>query len=189
MNDMNGIVCNAEESVLIIIDIQTHLTAVMPAKVLARLQRNLGLLLNAARLLEVPVLATEQYPQGLGNLEADIVRLLPEGTRRHEKTSFSCTGSSTFCEDLESRNRKQVILTGMEAHVCVMQTALELCARDYQVFVAADAICSRHRESYETALLRLRSAGVCILDAESVAFEWLRDSKHEHFKAIQTFLR
>lgn len=181
--------CNAESSALIIIDIQTHLTAIMPAKVLARLQRNLGLLLNSAGLLNVPVLATEQYPQGLGNLEEDIVRMLPEGSGRYEKTSFSCTGSEDFCKDLQASDKKQIILAGMEAHVCVMQTALELKTMGYEVFIVADAICSRHRESYETALLRLRSAGIPILDAESVAFEWLRDSKHEHFKAIQAYLR
>lgn len=189
MTNESGTLCNVESSALVIIDIQTHLTAVMPAKVLARLQRNLGLLLNAAGLLNIPVLATEQYPQGLGNLEEDIVKMLPEGSGRYEKTSFSCTGSEAFCKDLAASGKKQVILAGMEAHVCVIQTALELTGMGYQVFVVADAICSRHRESYETALLRLRSENVSILDAESVAFEWLRDSKHEHFKAIQAFLR
>ncbi len=189
MSEETGHLCDVENSALIIIDIQTHLTAVMPAKVLARLQRNLGLLLNAARLLDVPVLATEQYPQGLGNLEEDIVRMLPESAGRYEKTSFACTGSEDFSRDLQASGKKQVIIAGMEAHVCVIQTALELKTQGYQVFVVADAICSRHRESYETALLRLRAANISILDAESVAFEWVRDSKHEHFKAVQSALR
>ncbi|MFT5134931.1 MAG: isochorismate hydrolase, partial [Gammaproteobacteria bacterium] len=129
------------------------------------------------------------YPAGLGNLEKDIVKLLPDDVRRYEKTSFSCTGADNFSADLEQCGRKQIMLAGMEAHICVMQTAIELLADDYQVYVVVDAICSRHRESYEIALTRLRSLGVTIIDTESVLFEWLRDSKNEHFKALQSLLR
>lgn len=190
MNKNNmSMLCEADSSALLVIDVQTHLTAIMPTKVLARLQRNMGLLLHAAKLLKIPVFATEQYPQGLGNLEEEIVNLLPEGSLRYEKTSFACTGADNFSADLKASGRKQVILAGMEAHVCVMQTAIELINDGYQVFVAADAICSRHRESYETALLRLHSSGVTVLDSESVLFEWMRDAKNEHFKALQTLLR
>ncbi len=181
--------CERDSSALLIIDVQTHLTAIMPAKVLARLQRNMGLLLNAAGLMDIPVFATEQYPKGLGNLEEEIANLLPEGSFRYEKTSFACTGAENFNADLKASGRKQIILAGMEAHICVMQTATELGNDGYQVFVVADAICSRHRESYETALLRLRNTGVTILDAESVLFEWMRDAKNEHFKTLQTLLR
>ncbi len=189
MTNNTDMLCDRDNSVLLIIDVQTHLTAVMPAKVLARLQRNMGLLLNAARLLEIPVFATEQYPQGLGNLEQEIVNLLPEGTRRYEKTSFSCAGADNFSTDLQASARKQIILTGMEAHVCVTQTAIELINDGYQVFVVVDAVCSRQRENYGTALERLRSSGAIILDAESVLFEWMRDSRNEHFKTLQKFLR
>lgn len=189
MNSNTALLCDKDNSALLVIDVQTHLTAIMPAKVLARLQRNMGLLLNAARLLDIPVFATEQYPQGLGNLEEDIVNLLPAGTRRYEKTSFSCTGADNFSADLNASKRKQVILAGMEAHVCVMQTAIELINDGYQVYIVVDAICSRHRESYETALARMGSSGATILDAESVLFEWMRDAKNEHFKTLQTLLR
>ncbi len=189
MSNENTAILEPENSVLVIIDIQTHLTAVMPAKVLARLQRNTGLLLNAAKTLDIPVFTTEQYPQGLGNIEPDIARLLPEGTKRYEKTSFSCTGADNFVADLAQLGRKQIILAGMEAHVCVMQTALQLMKLGYQVFVAADSICSRHRESYETALLRLRQAEVIITDAEAIMFEWIADAKHEGFKTLQALVR
>jgi nicotinamidase-related amidase len=190
MNNKNtSMLCDPDSSALLVIDVQTHLTAIMPAKVLARLQRNMGLLLTAARLYEIPVFATEQYPQGLGNLEEEIAKLLPEGSHRYEKTSFSCTGADNFSADLKASGRKQIILAGMEAHICVIQTAIDLVKDGYQVFVAADAICSRHRESYETALLRLRYSDVTVLDAESVLFEWMRDAKNEHFKTLQTLLR
>jgi len=184
-----SMLCESDSSALLVIDVQTHLTAIMPAKVLARLQRNMGLMLNAARLLEIPVFATEQYPAGLGNMEEEIANMLPKGSHKYEKTSFSCTGAENFNSDLEKSKRKQIIIAGMEAHICVMQTAANLVEQGYQVFVVADAICSRHRESYETALLRLRYLGVTILDAESVLFEWTRDAKNEHFKELQKLLR
>lgn len=181
--------CNSEQSVLIVIDIQTKLTATMPAKVLARLQRYTRVLINSAKTLEIPVFVTEQYPQGLGKLESDIVNLLPADAKVYEKTSFSCTDAAGFCDDLSSTGRKQVIITGMETHVCVLQTAIDLLSFDYQVIVVSDAVCSRHRESYETALSRLRQTGVVVANAESILFEWLRDARHEHFKTLQPLIR
>jgi len=181
--------CEAGNSVLVVVDIQSRLTAAMPAKVLARLQRNVTLLLQAAQRLRIPVFASEQNPQGLGPLEPDIVRLLPEGSKRYAKTAFSLAGDPEFPKDLKATGRRQVILTGMEAHICILQTALELEAAGYESFVVADAVCSRHRESYETALARIRQAGVTICDAESVLFEWLRDSRHEQFKPLQSLIR
>ncbi len=181
--------CDVETSALGIVDIQTHLTAVMPAKVLARLQRNAGLLIKAAGALNVPVFASEQYPQGLGNLEPDIAKLLPDTAMRYEKTCFSVTGADGFLENLSSSGRKQIILAGIEAHICVLQTAFLLLQAGYTVFVVADAVCSRHRESYETALERMRQAGVVISDAESVIFEWMRDARHPQFKQLQSLIR
>lgn len=181
--------CDESKSILLVVDVQTHLTAVMPAKVLARLQRNIGLLLNVAGMQNIPVLATEQYPEGLGLMEEAIIQLLPENTKRYTKTSFSCAGAENFVDDLKSSGRQQVIIAGMEAHICIMQTAIELLAENFDVYVVVDAICSRHRESYETALTRLRASGVCILDTEAVLFEWLRDAKNENFKSLQAMIR
>lgn len=180
--------CDADSSVLLVIDIQTKLTGVMPIKVLARLQRYTGVLIKSANALNIPVFVTEQYPKGLGNLEQDIDVLLADSARRYEKTSFSCAGVTDFLEDLSKSGRKQIILVGMEAHVCVLQTAVDLQTLGYRVFVVAEAVCSRHRESYETALNRMRQAGVIIVNAESVLFEWLRDAKHPQFKAVQSLI-
>ena len=180
--------CGADSSVLVVVDIQTKLTRVMPIKVLARLQRYTGVLIKAANALRIPILVTEQYPKGLGHLEQEISVLLADDARRYEKTSFSCAGTNDFVEALSGSGRKQVILVGMEAHVCVLQTALDLQALGYQIFVVADAVCSRHRESYETALSRMRQAGVIIVNAESVLFEWMRDAKHEQFKTVQSLI-
>ena len=186
--DLNPL-CVSDESALLIIDIQTHLTAVMPAKVLARLKRNTTLLLKAADILNIPVVATEQYPQGLGPLEPEIVEILPKSTNRIEKTCFSCVGADDFLETLNKLERKQIIIMGLEAHVCVLQTAIELLDNDYQVFVVIDGICSRHRENYEASLYRMRQSGIITCNAESVLFEWLRDSKHEHFKTLSKLVR
>ena len=183
-----SLTCDADASVVLVIDIQTKLTPVMPVKVLARVQRYTSLLLKSANLLDIPVFVTEQYPKGLGNLEPDISVLLGANSRKYEKTTFSCTGAGKFMEDLSRTNRKQIIIAGMEAHICVLQSALELLTAGYQVYVVADAVCSRHRESYETALSRLHQAGVSIVNAESVLFEWLRDARHEQFKTLQALV-
>lgn len=177
------------DSVLVIIDIQTKLTAVMPMKVLARLQRNTGLLLRAAKGLDVPVFASEQYPEGLGELEPDIVRLLPADAHRYRKTAFSLAAVPQFMADLAASGKRQVVLCGMEAHICVLQTAMDLLRAGYETFLVSDAVCSRQRESYEIALARLRDGGTVITDAEAVLYEWLGDAKHPQFKSLQSLLR
>ncbi len=189
MMKKNNLLCNAKNSLLVIVDIQTKLTSAMPMKVLARMQRNSGLLLKAADALNIPVIATEQYPQGLGPMESDIVTLLPNNTIRIEKTSFSCTGKEEFNEVLKESGREQIIIIGIEAHVCVLQTAMNLIAQGYSVFVVTDATCSRQRENYESAVQRMDNAGASICNSESVVFEWLGDSKHEQFKFLSALVR
>ena len=181
--------CDAGNSVLLVIDIQTELTAVMPVKVLARLQRNTGLLLNTAARLSLPVFATERSPEDLGIMEPEIRKLLPQAANLYKKTTFSCLGAKNFAGDLVSTKRKQAILVGMEAHVCILQTALDLHNRGYVVFVVADGVCSRQRENYETALRRLGRAGIIICDAESVLFEWIRGADEQLSREVQALLR
>ena len=182
-------ICDAGNSVLLVIDIQTELTSVMPVKVLARLQRNTGLLINTAFRLALPVFATERSPEDLGIMEPEIRKLLPQAANLYKKTTFSCLGAKNFAGDLTSTKRKQAILVGMEAHVCILQTALDLHNRGYVVFVVADAVCSRQRENYETALRRLGRAGIIICDAESVLFEWIRGADEQLSREVQSLLR
>ena len=181
--------CDAGNSALLVIDIQTELTAVMPVKVLARLQRNTGLLINTAARLSLPVFATERSPGDLGIMEPEIRKLLPQAANLYEKTTFSCLEAKNFAGDLTATKRKQAILVGMEAHVCILQTALDLHNRGYVVFVVADAVCSRQRENYETALRRLGRTGVVICDAESVLFEWIRGADEQLSREVQSLLR
>lgn len=181
--------CHADDSLLLIVDVQEKLTTVMPDKVVNRLRRNAGLLLQAASLFDVPVIATEQYPKGLGKLEDGLTALLPQGSSVYEKTAFSCLAAEGLTKQLSDSGRKQIIITGVEAHICVLQTALELADQDYIVFVVGDAVCSRNRENYENALQRLRHAGIVVIDSESVLFEWVKDAGHEHFKAISKLVQ
>ena len=180
--------CCSDNSQLVIVDVQKKLGQAMPTKVLNRVVLNTILLASGADLLAVPTLLTEQYPQGLGETDPNIIAALGKHVR-FEKTCFSATGAEGFLETLEKNARKQVVLVGMEAHVCILQSAISLHEAGYEVFVVEDAICSRRLENYQNALDRLRQAGIQVVSAESVTFEWLRDSTHEQFKAIQKSLR
>jgi nicotinamidase-related amidase len=177
------------DSVLVIVDLQERLAAAMVPVARTGVIRNARILLQAATRLGIPVLVTEQYPKGLGPTAAQIIEMLPEGTPRLEKTGFSCAGTEPFSTALEASGRTQVILAGMEAHVCVLQSALELRSVRQAVFVVEDACCSRNQEHHANAMHRLRAAGVIVTNTESVVFEWLRDARHEHFKAISARLR
>ncbi len=181
--------CDQKTSQLLVVDIQEKLGAAMPEKVLQRVVRNVVLLLNAAALLEIPVTASEQYPKGLGPTDPRIAQSLPPAGRRLEKTCFSCVGAAGFEPVLVDAGRPQVVVVGMEAHVCVLQTAIDLAAAGMQPFVVEDAMCSRRLENYQNALARLRQAGIMVTNAESVIFEWLRDARHDQFKAVSALLR
>lgn len=160
----------------------------MPEKVINRVIKNTALLADAAAVLGIPMILTEQYPRGLGPTLAP-VHAVAAKARRIEKTCFSCADSPEFEATCREAKRSQVILVGMEAHICILQTALDLHAAGLNVFVVEDGICSRRLENYENAIHRLRQAGVIVTNAESVVFEWVRDSRHEKFKTISALLR
>ena len=181
--------CHAALAVLVVIDLQQRLGDAMPGKVLNRVILNATLLVHTAGLLDLPVLHTEQYPQGLGATHPAIAAALPRTTRRFTKTAFSCCEVQDFSHALGATGRRQAVLVGMEAHICVLQSAFDLRAQGLDVFVVEDAICSRRLENYQNALDRLRQVDVQVVSAESVVFEWLGDASHPHFKAIQTLLR
>lgn len=179
----------ALDSVLVIVDMQTTLSSVMPENEAQSMHENTLSLLEAAKKLSIPVLITEQYPQGLGHTEIQINDALPDDAHLFDKTAFSCCGASGFMPTLEKTGRKQIILVGQEAHVCIMQTALDLTAQDYQVHVVEDAICARKTEHKFFALQRMQSQNIIITNYESVLFEWLRDASHPDFRAISGLLR
>lgn len=180
---------NTLDSVLVIVDMQTTLSSVMPENEAQAMLDNTLSLLEAAKKLSIPVLLTEQYPQGLGHTDVQIKDALPDSAHVFDKTAFSCCGASGFMPTLEKMGRKQVILVGQEAHVCVLQTALELTAHAYQVHIVEDALCSRRTEHKFFALQRMQTQNIVISNYESVLFEWLRDANHPDFRAISSLLR
>ncbi len=167
-----------EESVVVVIDVQDKLLRKIPQA--TNLVRNVGFLLDVARLLDIPCLATEQYPQGLGPTTAVLAQRLPVPPR--PKTMFSCCGAGTFLEELEMLRRPHVVITGMETHVCVSQTVLDLVRAGLHVYVPVDAVAARGTIDHDVALRRLERAGAVLTTVETVAFEWIRDAVHPRFK-------
>jgi nicotinamidase-related amidase len=174
------------KSQLLVVDMQERLVPAMvePAVMVSAC----GTLLQAANALQVPVLASEQYPKGLGHTVADLAPLIDPAKRR-EKVEFSCYANGAIKASLTGTGRRQVILAGVEAHVCVLQTALELVAADYAVFVVADAIASRRAESREIALRRMAEAGASLVTVEMVLFEWLRSAADPEFRNLSRLIR
>jgi len=181
--------CDATTSQLVIVDVQERLAAVIGAETVASITRGCNLLLETARILGVPVICTEQYPKGLGTTIAAISSHLPTDSTAIAKTCFSCAGMAEFRQALQSTGCKQVVLAGIESHVCILQTALQLVQQGYEVFVVEDAVGARHAVHHHNAMERLRQAGVIVSNSESVIFEWLRDAGHAQFKAISTLLK
>ncbi|MGR8929417.1 MAG: hydrolase [Gammaproteobacteria bacterium] len=178
-----------DDSVLVIVDMQTRLLKAMRSASAQIMLTNTEKLLSAAKLLKVPVLLTEQYPKGLGPTDETIAKLLNDTAPRFEKTAFSCCGSHEFNDALAATERRQVIICGLETHVCVLQTANDLQRQDYHVHVVEDAVCSRLDSHKSNALDRLRQRGITVTNHESVLFEWLRDARHPSFKTISALVR
>ena len=188
-----------ERAIVVVIDLQGRLVDLMhrPRMVIDGTAR----LLRLAQLFDLPVIVTEQYPRGLGptreEVEAVIEETDPDGrrTRRVEKDSFGCCGEPAFEEALAAARpelepaRQQVVVAGIEAHICVVQTVLDLLSRGTDVHVCWDCVSSRGEEYRRHALERMGGAGAQITNHESVAFELAGDKNHPQFKAVNRLLR
>jgi len=169
-------------SALLVIDLQESYRGKLHGeeRVIAAAQRVLG----AAALLGVPVIATEQYPKGLGRTREEIAGRLPPETVRFEKTSFSVMGAPGLREHLERLGRDQIAVVGIETHVCVNQSVHELLATGRSVHVLRDAVTARFPLEDETGFAKLVGAGAVPGSAEAAIFEWLRDARAPEFKAV-----
>ncbi|MEE9413464.1 MAG: isochorismatase family protein [Methylococcales bacterium] len=181
--------CNSEESLLLVIDIQQRLTTAMPDDQSQRMLRNTQILLQSAALLKIPVLATEQYPKGLGSTHKELQQHFTTNTLVFEKTDFSCCAANGFMNALLESARTQIIISGIETHICVLQTALQLKAKGFSVFVVEDATCSRLERHHANALARMQQHNIEITNHESVLFEWLGDAAHPDFKFLSSLIR
>lgn len=176
---------DSENSVLIIIDIQGRLADVVAdsADVFANSRR----LAETAKLLEIPVVFSEQIPDKLGTTRDELADLKDDAVTI-SKSSFGCGGEPSFMAALKQTGKKQVVLCGIEAHICVLQTALQLLDDGFSVFMAADAASSRLPENKQRALERARQHGAEIITTEMALFEWTRDAAHPAFREVRKLL-
>ena len=175
-----------QDTVLLIIDVQGKLAQIVHES--EAVERNISKLIRAAKILGVPVLYTEQYPKGLGHTVEALQKLLSE-EKPLEKIAFSCCAEESFMEKLRGLNRNNVLVTGMETHVCVYQTANELIEYGYSVHLVADAVTSRTREDREIGIRCIEKAGAWLKSTEMVIFELLRIAQGEEFKAISKIIK
>jgi len=193
------VLLTATSAVVLLIDLQERLVPAIHDSdlVVARAVR----LAEAAKLLDVPIRATEQYPEGLGSIVPQLAEY-PQGVLA--KTAFSAAGEPGLAALLPAveggpaspggsasadESRREIIVAGCEAHICVLQTVLDLLARGHRVAVAADAVGSRDPADRSAALERARQHGAEIVTSEMVLFEWLRDSRHPRFREVQELLK
>lgn len=175
----------AKDSILVIIDMQERLVPAMQAP--AQTIRNTRTLLASAEKIGVPVIMTEQYPAGLGKTVAE---LSPgPNTTVFSKMHFSCMEDSTFAGHFRKLGRKQAVLVGMEAHICVVQTAASLIEENYEVFVVSDATASRTLQSEHACITRLNASGANIVTTEMVVFEWLGQAGTPAFKELLPLIK
>lgn len=149
----------------------------------------IALVAHAAQLLSVPIVVTEQYPHGLGNTVNEIKAVLPLNLEIIEKTTFSSCGTEPFVTKLEQVSARQVLVCGIEAHICVNQTTHDLLARGFQVHLLADCISARTMHNKQIGLAKMQQSGALPSSTELALFELLRDARHEQFKAIQKLIK
>ncbi len=174
-------------SQLVIVDMQAKLASAMSPEPMQATVKNCSILAQAAHILSVPLIVTEQYPQGLGPTLPEIQQHLTH-IKPIVKTTFPASGEPKFNQQLH-RDQSQIVLAGMEAHICILQTALSLKQMGKQVFVVEDAIISRNPANKANAITRLREAGCVITNTESVLFEWLGNASHTAFKEVSKLIR
>lgn len=177
---------SADQTLLIAIDIQERLLPAIHDG--ARVQRHAEILLQAAGILQIPALLTEQYPKGLGHTVPEI-RIAAGASPMLEKMHFSAWRDDAIRVHIERAQRPSVVIAGVEAHVCVLQTALEMVAAGHRVAVVADAISSRHPDSATVARERMTAAGVTMVTTEMCLFEWLGTAAHPDFKALSASIK
>ena len=186
-NDIGKFKLDADKAVLVVIDIQERLVTAMPQKVYGRMLKTVEMLVQAARALDVPVVTTEQYPKGIGHTVPELADACAE--KVVEKVSFGCCGEPNFLAALKETGRSQVVVTGMEAHVCVYQTVLGLLEDGYHVHLVSDAVCSRNKPDYLAGVANAGQAGAVVTTAETVLFQMLKESTHEQFRAISKLVK
>jgi len=179
---------DSDKAALVVIDVQEKLCLAMDEKVLRKMTKNIGILLEGALELNLPVLITEQYVKGLGATIAELKEKAGDAAC-FEKMAFSSCGSPEFVEKLKQTGRTQIIITGMETHVCVLQTVIELRDAGFEVHVVKDAVMSRCKRNWQTAMEAMSLTGAVPTCTESVLFQLLKVAGTEAFKKLSKLVR
>ncbi len=182
-------ILDLKQAVLVVVDMQEPFLSVMHER--ERLLANVRLLVQAAVTLNVPVIPTTQYAERMGEVVPEITEHNRDFAvaRSIDKLCFSCAGAAGFSEHLASSSRRQILLCGVETHICVSQTALDLMHQGYQVHVAADAVSSRSLEKHKLGMERMRDSGVLPCAAEAAVYELLREAGTPAFKSLLPFIK
>ena len=175
-----------EKAMLLVVDIQDAFMNHIP-KIEAVIERS-RIMIKAAQLLKLPLVVTEQYPRGLGRTN-DAVQKILGNVNYLDKVTFSCAQDGPINTAITDAARSQVVVVGIETHVCISQTAHDLLAMGLQPFVAADAVASRHKIDHKMALRRMRQAGIVITTTEAAIFELMVSSKNEVFREISRLVK
>ena len=180
-------ILNIEDSIVMIIDVQEKLLNAVFNK--ASLEKKATTLANTAKILGIPVIVTEQYPKGLGATVETLKEVLPENTQYFEKTAFSALENNDVLEALKNSGKKQVVIFGIETHICVSQTTNALIEEGFEVSVIRDACGSRSELEYSAGLERMKDNGAHVLTTEIALFEWLKGAKHPKVKEVQMLIK
>ncbi len=178
-----------EKTALVVIDVQERLFPAMDSDHREEVMRNIKVLAAAARRLQLPTVVTEQYPKGLGHTLQELREALPAGVEPLEKVAFSCWGVESVRARLTATGARQLLLGGIEAHVCVLMSALDLLAEGYGVHVVADAVTSRTQANWRLAMAQLRQAGAVVTTTETVLFQLLRQADTDDFRELARLIR
>lgn len=178
-------ILTAESSRLVIVDVQEKFIPTLPDA--ARMVSGCRMLIEGAKLFHVPISVTEQYPKGLGSTVKELAELCPPPVIKQEFSAWLALGWPAAGED--ESGRFQIVVAGIESHVCVLQTSFDLQSAGYRVFVVADAVASRRDSDRQTAFQRMQSAGITLVTAESVLFEWCQRSDRAEFKALSQLVK
>ena len=176
-----------KKSALVVVDIQEGFRNAIPD--FAVIASRASIAVRGFQILNIPVLVTEQYPKGLGHTAEEITSVLADNSEVSEKTTFSSCGAGQFVAKLEELGVKQVVICGLETHVCVNQTAHDLLERGFEVHLLRDCVTSRHEYNRLSGIAKMERSGVVPSSIEMALFELMRDAKHEQFKAIQALIK
>ncbi len=174
------------ESLLLIIDLQEKLVKALNKDIVVN---RTSTLTKAARIFNIPIVATQQYSKGLGSIVEPIKQNFDLNTQIIEKSSFSAVKEPGFMEVIKSFNKKQIVIGGIETHICVYQTVSDLINEGFDVYVVKDACASRNKYEFKIGIDLMQASSAKISCVETVLFEWLKTAKSPHFKEIQALIK